>query len=198
MSHAPLRARITPLIRTPGSPLYSEYSHGMRIIELSPRGLEFIPLNVIWTSYANEAQSSDRFSLDFLGISYIQEMTFRYLQNIVCFLGERNLRILPLCQRKWARCRNHDVVTYFERNTEFSIELNPVACISFDRWEFISQSGDIGWRIFRRDDRGETVDVIPWERVECDVVASKGEIVCNHLCTCKDIVNTTLSSLYQF
>ena len=47
--------------------------------------------------FGNILLSFSRYLLDILGISYIQEMTYRYLQNIVCFLGATMFNAVSHC-----------------------------------------------------------------------------------------------------
>lgn len=46
------------------------------------------------------------------------------------------------------------------------------------RWEFMTEGGDIGFRVCSKNPDGSTVDLIPLSRVESHLVMEEGEIVC--------------------
>lgn len=55
----------------------------------------------------------------------------------------------------------------------------------FTRWEFMTEGGDIGFRIYYKDPNDVTVDLIPLSRVESQLVMEEGEIVCVYVGKCK-------------
>ena len=52
------------------------------------------------------------------------------------------------------------------------------------RWEFMTEEKDIMFRLFYRNQNGEKVDVVPVEKVECQLMMEEGEITCFSHRTC--------------
>jgi hypothetical protein len=54
------------------------------------------------------------------------------------------------------------------------------------RWEFMTEEGDIGFRLYYVKSRGgKKFDVVNMERVESHLVMEEGEIVCTRPVLCK-------------
>ena len=46
------------------------------------------------------------------------------------------------------------------------------------RWQFMTKDRDIMFHVFYRDENGKKVDVVPKEKVECNLMMEEGEIIC--------------------
>lgn len=46
------------------------------------------------------------------------------------------------------------------------------------RWEFMTEGGDIGFRVYYKDPHGDVVDLLPLTRIESHLIMEEGEITC--------------------
>lgn len=53
------------------------------------------------------------------------------------------------------------------------------------RWEFITEGGDIGFRVYYKHPKEGTVDLVPHERVQSQMLAEEGQLVCEKEGNCK-------------
>lgn len=53
------------------------------------------------------------------------------------------------------------------------------------RWEFMTEEGDLMFKLYYYDGKGEKADLLPLERVECHLCMEEGEINCTGGRTCK-------------
>ncbi len=56
----------------------------------------------------------------------------------------------------------------------------------------MTEEGDLMFKVYYRDDKGEKTDLFPLERVECHLVMEEGEINCSGGRTCKLYYLSTL------
>ena len=54
------------------------------------------------------------------------------------------------------------------------------------RWEFISEDGDVAFQVYYLNGK-EKIEVIPWSRVDCHLLAEEGRIICTHTAKCQYI-----------
>lgn len=52
------------------------------------------------------------------------------------------------------------------------------------RWEFMTEGGDIGFRVYYKDPEEGVVDLVPLDRIESHLVIEEGEIICNKTGKC--------------
>ena len=53
------------------------------------------------------------------------------------------------------------------------------------RWEFMTEEGDLMFKVYYLNEKGEKTDLFPLERVDCHLVMEEGEINCTGGRTCK-------------
>jgi len=64
-----------------------------------------------------------------------------------------------------------------QRRSKLKMEYNVVRANAFLKWEFLTEDGDLGFRVFYVNG-DEKVDIIPWSRVDSHLVAEEGRIAC--------------------
>jgi len=52
----------------------------------------------------------------------------------------------------------------------------------------MTESADIGYRIFYIDDSGRENDVLPFQRVDSHLMMEEGAILCNHQGSCNPFI----------
>ena len=55
------------------------------------------------------------------------------------------------------------------------------------RWEFMTEGGDIGFRVYFKSVDEGTVDLVPLSRIESHLVTEEGELICINPGECKRI-----------
>ena len=53
------------------------------------------------------------------------------------------------------------------------------------RWEFLTEGGDIGFRVYYKSAEEGTVDLVPLSRIESHLVTEEGEFICANPGKCK-------------
>lgn len=54
------------------------------------------------------------------------------------------------------------------------------------RWEFMTEGGDIGFRIYHvNGSKEDIVEVVPVSRIESHLVMEEGEIICDYIGKCE-------------
>ena len=67
----------------------------------------------------------------------------------------------------------------------------------FFSWEFLSEGGDVDFRVYHKSTEGIANDLIPRNRVQSHLFMEEGELVCDLAGECKSIfVNTILRFLH--
>jgi hypothetical protein len=54
-----------------------------------------------------------------------------------------------------------------------------------NRWEFMTEGGDIGFRVYYKSDEEGIVDLVPLSRIESHLVTEEGEFVSEKPGKCK-------------
>lgn len=52
------------------------------------------------------------------------------------------------------------------------------------RWEFISEGGDVGFRVYCKKGDGSVIDLVPHSRVESHLLLEEGQISCDYTGKC--------------
>ena len=71
---------------------------------------------------------------------------------------------------------------YLQNDTARGVELT-VHLRSLHRWRFLTEGGDIAFRIYRKRAEEKT-DVLPKERVESHLIMEEGDLFCDQPGTC--------------